>query len=129
MRPKPQPPSTLKATPWSAKTLGHPLDHPLATQLVDLSHRQGEGLLARVGDPYTHTLTTQRKSKAARQHAQIGLPSHLRILFLIFLISMALNSCGGACVQVNTDPKSRPCSHRLALSFICILLPILNPEN
>ena len=47
----------------------------------------------------------RRKHKVVHQHAQIRFPSHLRILFLMALISMSPNSDSG---EHNAHPKPRP---------------------
>ena len=51
-------------------------------------------LHTRVSNPRTHTLS-QRQRKTMHQHAQIRLPSRLRMLFLMLLTGMSLNSDSG----------------------------------
>ena len=99
-----------------AETLPSPRCAPEVSRLCDMTAKSR--LLTRVGDPCTRTLTTQRQSKAIHQHKQIRLPSHLRILFLMVLISMVPNSYGGACV--NTHANCRP--FPVTLSFIRVFL-------
>ena len=57
---------------------------------------------------------TQRKSKPMDQHAQLRLPSHLWILFVMLLISISPKSCDGACTKTYLA---------LALALVLILAP------
>ena len=47
---------------------------------------------------------TQRQSKTIDRHAQIRLPSHLWILFLMLLVSISPKPCNGACAKTFASP-------------------------
>ena len=67
-------------------------------------------------------------SKAIHQHAQICLPSHLRVVFLVLLISVLPNTYSGACAHPQsrlTLTRSLPHVNRNIPTAICSP----NPEN
>lgn len=98
--------------------------HPRQLQITRLHWSEGISY-ARISNPHnkscskvlkppTHaSMRTHRQSKVKHQHSQDCLPSHLRILFWIFLSTKSRNSCSGACTNAHLPAQSHlnPVSH------------------
>ena len=70
-------------------------------------------MLSRQGANNTHARTRmQRQCEANHQHLQICLPSYLWVLFHMLLISIAPNTCSGACANTHLYILNETVSHK-----------------
>ena len=80
---------------------------PLSSQMTLLqSFGCVRGLVAHPTLHLQKYVYTLMQSKAIYRHAQIYLPSHFRVIFLLLLFSISPNSCSGGCTICN--PQSQP---------------------